>query len=106
LAWIENTLQSYQQALHYSDETLGVAVATRDRMAATHAKAFALVMMRAPEAIATLDVVRQENRAKGQRYVQSLFDLAYAFSLVLQGRFADGMRSLKEMIVSRCGSFV
>jgi class 3 adenylate cyclase/tetratricopeptide (TPR) repeat protein len=99
LAWTENTLQNYQQALHYGEEALKVAVTHWDRMAATYAKAFALVMLRKPEGIAILDVVRQENRANGQLYPLGLLDLAYAFSLVLQGRIAEGIRWLKQIIL-------
>ena len=98
LAWIENTLQNYQQALRHSEETLEVAVTTWDRMAATYARAFALVMLRKPEAIANLDVVRQD---PANTFVLWLLDLAYAFSLVLQGRIAKSIRWLKQGILER-----
>jgi hypothetical protein len=98
LAWIENTVQNYQQALRYSEETLEVAVTTWDRMAATYARAFALVMLRKPEAIAILDVVRQD---PANTFVLWLLDLAYAFSLVLQGQIAKSIRWLKRGILER-----
>jgi tetratricopeptide (TPR) repeat protein len=98
LAWIENVLQNYQQALHYSEETLKVAVTTWDRMAATYAKAFALVMLRTPEGISNLDVVRQD---RANTFVLWLLDLAYAFSLIMQGRFTKGIRWLKRGILER-----
>jgi tetratricopeptide (TPR) repeat protein len=101
LAWTENIFQNYPQALRYSEETLKVAVTAWDRMAATYAKAFALVMLQNPEGISILDVVRREDRANGQLFTLSLLDLAYAFSLVLQGRIAEGIRWLKQIILER-----
>jgi len=98
LAWIENVLQNYQQALRHSEETLEVAVTTWDRMAATYARAFALVMLRKPEGISNLDVVRQD---RANTFVLWLLDLAYAFSLILQGRIAKGIRWLKRGILER-----
>jgi class 3 adenylate cyclase len=101
LAWIENVLENYQEALRYSEETLKVAVTTWDRMAATYAKAFALVMLRRPEGVSILEAARQENRANGQRFIVSLLDLAYAFSLILQGRITRGIRWMKQIILDR-----
>jgi hypothetical protein len=98
LAWIENILQNYQQALRYSEETLEVAVTTWDQMSATYARAFALVMLRKPEGISILDVVRQD---RANTFVLWLLDLAYAFSLILQGRIAKGIRWLKRGILER-----
>jgi hypothetical protein len=91
LAWIEIVLQNFQQALHHTEETLKVAVTTWDRMAATYARAFALVMLRKPEAISNLDVVRQD---PANTFVLWMLDLAYAFSLIMQGQITKGIRWL------------
>jgi hypothetical protein len=101
LAWIENVLEDYQEALRYSEETLKVAVTTWDRRAATYAKAFALVMLRRPDGISILDAARQENRANGQRFIVSLLDLAYAFSLILEGEITQGIRWMERIILDR-----
>ena len=101
LAWIENVLEDYQEALRYCEETLQVAVTTWDRMAATYARAFALVMLRRPEGILILDAARQENRVNGQRFIASLLDLAYAFSLILQGEITQGIRWMERIILER-----
>jgi class 3 adenylate cyclase len=98
LAWIEIGLQNYQQALRHTEETLKVAVTTWDRMAATYARAFALVMLRKPEAISNLNVVRQD---PANTFVLWLLDLAYAFSLIMQGRITKGIRWLKRGIIER-----
>jgi class 3 adenylate cyclase len=101
LAWIENILEDYQEAFRYSEETFKVAITTWDRMAATYAKAFALVMLRRPEGISILDAARQENRANGHRFIASLLDLAYAFSLILQGEITQGIRWMERIILDR-----
>jgi class 3 adenylate cyclase len=101
LAWTENILENYPEAIRYSDEALEVALTPWDRISATSAKAMSLVMLQQPEGISILNEHRLTCRANGWYYQLAALDLAHAVSLVLQGHVRHGLLLIEQLILER-----
>jgi tetratricopeptide (TPR) repeat protein len=102
LTWIALASGSYAEALDYSEQSLAVAVAPWERLAALGAKGCSLVLLGQTEEGEKL-LQQQRSSCISRGYLYSLLgsDVAIGMCRIRQGDIADGIGWIKEAILRR-----
>jgi tetratricopeptide (TPR) repeat protein len=102
LTWIALILDSYAEALEFSEQSIAVAVTPFDRAFAITGKGCALVLLRrTDEGAKLLDEQRRSAITDGYLYALNGSDAVVGVCKVLQGNIADGIHWIEDAIVRR-----
>jgi tetratricopeptide (TPR) repeat protein len=100
LTWIAVASGSFAEALGYSEQSLAVAITPYDRDIAIGAKGLALVLLRRiEEALPLLEEHRSRCFANGYLEVLRAVESSLALCKILQGRIAEGIDLIEEVIL-------
>jgi len=91
----------YVAALNIGETGIGIARTSIDRANATNAKNAALVLLRRPQSLGTLQDWMHQCEAHGWRYMLAGTDGLYGIALVLRGEIGGGIDWMEQAISRR-----
>ena len=101
LCWTSVVFDDLEDALGHAERAIETAITPFDKLNAESGKATALALLRRPECAPLLAALRTEAAAHDRWYEFVGNDMSFGVSLVLQGRFAAGVRQIETAIEKR-----
>ena len=99
--WTSLVFDDCEDALGHAERALETAITPFDKLNAEVGKATALALLRRPESAPLLTALRTEAAKHDRWYEYVGNDMSFGISLVLQGRFAEGVRQIETSIEKR-----
>jgi len=100
-AWAALTSDDYLQALNFYETCLGIARAPIDLNSAQTARVAALVLLRRPEALPTLQSFIAQCVTNGWNLFLASADGMLGIALAINGRIGEGIRQIEQSISRR-----